>query len=49
MLLTLLSLKDASLILRLFLCILASAADAAVIDSNGIKTLLANGLSTFFI
>ena len=32
-----------------FLCIPASAADAATVNSNGIKTLLVNGLSTFFI
>ena len=31
-----------------FLCIPASAADAATVNSNGIKTLLVNGLSTFF-
>ena len=36
-------------ILRLFLCIPASAADAAAVNPNGIKTLLANGLITFFI
>ena len=30
-------------------CILASAADATAINPNGIKTLLANGSSTFFI
>ena len=32
----------------IFLCIFASAADAAS-NPNGIKTLLANGLITFFI
>ena len=37
------------LILRLFLCIPASAADAAAVNPNGIKTLLAHGLITFFI
>ena len=34
---------------NLFLCIPASAADAAAVNSKGIKTLLANGLITFFI
>ena len=34
---------------KIFLCIPASAADAAPGDPNGIKTLLANGLITFFI
>ena len=34
---------------NIFLCIAASVADAAVVNPNGIKTLLANGLSTFFI
>ena len=32
-----------------FLCIPVSAADAAAVNPNGIKTLLANGLITFFI
>ena len=32
-----------------FLCIFVSVADAPVINDNGIKTLLAYGLSTFFI
>ena len=32
-----------------FFCIPASAADAAAANPNGIKTLLANGLLTFFI
>ena len=32
-----------------FLCIPASAADAAAVNPKGIKTLLANGLITFFI
>ena len=34
---------------NIFLCIPASAADAAVVNPRGIKTLLANGLITFFI
>ena len=29
--------------------IFISVADAAVVNPNGIKTLLANGLSTFFL
>ena len=33
----------------IFLCIPASAADAAAVNSKGIKTLLANGLIIFFI
>ena len=33
---------------RNFLCIPASAADAAAVNPNGIKTLLADGLITFF-
>ena len=41
--------KDNSLILKFFLCIPASAADAAAVNPKGIKTLLANGLITFFI
>ena len=36
-------------ILRFFLCIPTSAADAATVNPEGIKTLLANGLITFFI
>ena len=44
-----LSLKDVYLILRFFLCIPVSAADAAAVNPNGIKTILANGLITFFI
>ena len=32
-----------------FLCIPGSAADAAAVNSNEIKTLLAPGLITFFI
>ena len=35
--------------LKIFLCIPASAADAATVNHNGIKTLLANGVITFFI
>ena len=34
---------------RNFLRIPASAADAAAVNPNGIKTLLASGLFTFFI
>ena len=34
---------------KIFLCILASAADAPSVSPNGIKTLLAYGLITFFI
>ena len=34
---------------NIFLCIPASAADAAAVNSKGIKTILANGLITFFI
>ena len=34
---------------RFFLCILASAADAATVNPKGIITVLANGLITFFI
>ena len=37
------------LILRFFLCIPASAADDAAVNPRGIKTLLTNGLITFFI
>ena len=33
----------------IFLCIAASAADAAAVNPKGIKTFLANGLMTFFI
>ena len=36
-------------ILIYFLCIPASAADAAAVSRKGINTLLANGLRTFFI
>ena len=35
--------------MRFFFCIPASAADAAPVNPNRIKTLLANGLITFFI
>ena len=34
---------------NIFLCIPTSAADAAAVNAKGIKTLLANGLITFFI
>ena len=34
---------------KIFLCNPASAADAAVVNPRGIKTVLANGLVTFFI
>ena len=34
---------------NIFLCIPASAADAAAVNPKGIKTLLANGLITFVI
>ena len=37
------------LILIFFLCIPASAGAAAAVNPKGIKTLLANGLITFFI
>ena len=40
--------NDDDPILRVLLCIPASAADAAV-NPKGIKTLLVNGLVTFFI
>ena len=36
-------------ILRFFLCIPASATDAAAVNPKGIKTFLANGSITFFI
>ena len=35
--------------IKIFLCIAASAADAAEVNPKGIKTILANGLITFFI
>ena len=34
---------------NIFLCIPASAADAAAVSLKGINTLLANGVITFFI
>ena len=34
---------------KIFLCIPASAADAAAVNPKGIKTLLANGLITFLL
>ena len=34
---------------KIFLCIPASSADATAVNPNGIKTLLENGLITFFI
>ena len=34
---------------KIFLCIPTSAADAAAVNPNGIKTRLANALNTFFI
>ena len=34
---------------KIFLCIPASAADATAVNRKGIKTLLANGVITFFI
>ena len=33
----------------IFLCISVSAATAAAVDPNGIKTLVTSGFSTFFI
>ena len=36
-------------ILRFVLCIPASGADVTAVNPNGIKTLLADGLITFFI
>ena len=41
--------KDDYAQIPIFLCIPASAADAAAVNPKGIKTLLANGLITFFI
>ena len=35
--------------LRHFLCIPVSAADVVPFNPNGVKTLLVNGLITFFI
>ena len=34
---------------KIFLCIPASATDAAAVNPHGTKTLLANGLITLFI
>ena len=34
---------------KIFWCIPASSADATAVNPNGIKTLLENGLITFFI
>ena len=34
---------------KIFLCIPASADDAAAVNPKGIKTRLANGLTTFFV
>ena len=34
---------------KIFLCIPAAVADAAAVNPNGTKILLANGLVTFFI
>ena len=34
---------------KIFLCIPESSVDAAAVNPKGIKTLLANGLITFFI
>ena len=34
---------------KIFLCIPESAADAAAVNPNGIKTLLPNGLITLYI
>ena len=34
---------------QIYLCIPSSAADAAAVNPNGTKTLLANGLITFVI
>ena len=33
---------------KILLCVLASTADVAAVSPNGIKTLLTNGLITFF-
>ena len=41
--------KDVYQILRFFLSIPASAADATAVNPNGVKTLSANSLITFFI
>ena len=34
---------------KIFLCVTTSAAEAAAVNPKGTKTLLANGLITFFI
>ena len=44
-----LHLKNVYLTVKFFLCIPASAGDAAAFNSKTIKMLLANGLITFFI
>ena len=49
MLLPVLSPKDVCSILRFFLFIPTSATDSATVNPNGIRNLLANCLSTFFI
>ena len=41
--------KDDYLVLRFFLCVPASAADAAAVNPRGIKTLLASGSIAIFI
>ena len=41
--------NDDNQILRFFLCIPASDADAARVNPKVVKTLLANGLITFFV
>ena len=35
--------------ISIFVCIHTSTADVATVNPNGIKTLLANNLSTFFV
>ena len=40
---------DYDLMPRFFLCFSVSAADSAAVNPTGIKTLLVNGLITFFI
>ena len=49
MMFAVISSKEASPIWGIFLCIPVSDDDAAALYLNGIKTLVANGLSTFFI
>ena len=41
--------NDNNQILKFFLCIPAYAADAPAVNPKGVKTLLANGLITFFL